>query len=206
MRIPASILFITALFVTALMTASAFAQNLTEFGAVAAGSTVGGASGKSVSDGITAIFGKVDQQTAKAAGKETKNEKDKEKEAAALKVGPGVPKSDPGGVPLPPPEPGRRAAAPSLPVAQMTVPQEATQMLSLADAAPALPPPPVMSPEDFRAVSNGMTRADVLKFGAPASKITMFEDGHLVEVYSYRQNGQKFGTLRLTDGAVSSVQ
>ena len=72
----------------------------------------------------------------------------------------------------------------------MTVPQEATQTLTLADVAPALPPPPVMSPEDFRTVSSGMTRADVLKFGAPASRITMFEDGHLVEVYSYRQNGQ----------------
>jgi hypothetical protein len=196
----------TILLVTALVTATALAQNLTEFGAVAAGSTVGGASGKPVSNGITAIFGKVDQQTAKAAGKETKNEKDKEKEAAALKVGPGVPTSDTGGVPLPRAEPARRAAVPSLPVAQMTVPQEATQTLTLADVAPALPPPPVMSPEDFRTVSSGMTRADVLKFGAPAARITMFEDGHLVEVYSYRQNGQKFGALRLTDGTVSSVQ
>ena len=63
-----------------------------------------------------------------------------------------------------------------------------------------------MSPEKFHSISNGMARADVLKFGAPAGKITMFEDGHLVEVYSYHQNGQKVGTLRLTDGAVSSVQ
>ncbi len=57
MRILASFLLINAL---------AFAQNLTEFGAVAAGSTVGGASGKPVSNSISAIFGKVDQQTAKA--------------------------------------------------------------------------------------------------------------------------------------------
>ena len=56
MRILASFLLINAF---------AFAQNLTEFGAVAAGSAVGGASGKSVSNGINAIFGKVDQQTAK---------------------------------------------------------------------------------------------------------------------------------------------
>ena len=32
------------------------------------------------------------------------------------------------------------------------------------------------------------------------------KDGHLVEVYSYRQNGQKIGALRLTDGAVSSIE
>ena len=184
--------------------ATSFAQNLTEFGAVAAGSAIGEAGGKKVSDGITAIFGKVDQQSAKAAGKETK--KEKEAEAALLKVAPGMPASDPGGVPLPP-EPRRRAAsAPSLPIAQITVPEEARQILTLADVAPALPPPPVMSPDDFRSVSNGMTRADVLKLGAPAGKITMFEDGHLVEVYSYRQNGQRFGTLRLTDGAVSSIE
>ena len=197
MRIFASILFITA---------TAFAQNLAEFGAVAAGSAVGGASGKKVSDGITAIFGKVDQQTAKAAGKEAKVEKETEKETAVWKVGAGVPLSESGGVPLPPAEPGRRAQPPSLPLARFIVPEEATRMLTLSDVAPKLPPPPEMKPEDFKTVSNGMARADVLKMGAPASKITMFEDGHVVEVYSYRQNGQRFGSLRLTDGAVTSVQ
>ena len=51
-----------------------------------------------------------------------------------------------------------------------------------------------------------MSRADVLRLGAPASKITMFENGHLSETYSYRQQGQKFGTVRLTDGAVAAVE
>ena len=69
-----------------------------------------------------------------------------------------------------------------------------------------LPPPPVMSPEKLCGVSLGMTRADVLGYGAPSSKITTFEDGHLVEFYSYHQNGQKFGGLKLTDGVVSNVQ
>lgn len=199
MRILASFLMITG---------AALAQNLTEFGAVAAGSAVGGASGKAVSNGITAIFGKTDEQAAKAANKEIKKEKEKEKEpeAPAFKVSPGVPSAQTGGVPLPPPPAPRRAAPQGLPVAQFTAPQEATQGLSLADVTPALPPPPVMSPEDYRTVSNGMTRADVLKFGAPSSKITMFEDGHLVEVFSYYQNGQRFGSLRLTDGAVSNIQ
>jgi len=192
MRILASFLFITA---------SSFAQNLTEFGAVAAGSTVGGASGKAVSNGITAIFGKVDQQPAKAAKK-----KEKESEPEAIKVSPGASQRDTGGVPLPPPASGGRMAPPSLPVAQFTAPQEITRITPLAEVAPVLPPPPMMSPEEFRTVSNGMARADVLKFGAPSSKITMFEDGHLVELYSYRQNGQRFGGIRLTDGVVSSIQ
>jgi len=63
-----------------------------------------------------------------------------------------------------------------------------------------------MSPEEFRKIATGMSRSDVLHLGAPASKITMFDDGHLVELYSYHQNGQKFGALRLTDGTVSSIE
>jgi hypothetical protein len=186
-----------------LINSFAFAQTMTEFGAVAAGSAVGGASGKSVSNGISAIFGKVDQQTAKAAAKETKREK--EPQAEALKVAPGAPVADPGAVPLPPPPPGKRTA-PALPVAQFVVPAEIARFRSLSEVAPALPPPPVMSPEDLRSVSLGATRADVLRYGTPSSKITTFEDGHLVEFYSYHQNGQKFGGLKLTDGVVSSVQ
>jgi len=195
MRLLASFLFITAI---------SCAQTLTEFGAVAAGSAVGGASGKSVSNGINAIFGKVDQQTAKAAAKEPK--KEKEPQVEALKVAPGAPAADPGGVPLPPAPPAKRSAPSPVPVAQYVVPSEIARISAWADVTPTLPPPPVMSPEDLRGVSTGMTRTDVLRLGAPSSKITTFEDGHLVEFYSYHQNGQKFGGLKLTDGVVSSVQ
>ena len=183
-----------------LLSTAAFSQNVTEFGAVTAGSTVGGASGKAVSNGINAIFGKVDQQTAKAAATPIKKEVP---EPPPFKVSQGVPSDDTGGVPLPP-SPHKRAVA--SPVAQYTLPQEITRIRSLSDVAPTLPPPPEMSPEEFRRISTGTTRGDVLRLGTPASKITMFDDGHLVELYSYRQNGQKFGTLRLTDGAVSSIE
>jgi hypothetical protein len=198
MRILVSFLLINVI------NAIAFGQTMTEFGAVAAGSAVGGASGKSVSNGITAIFGKVDQQTAKAASKPTKNEREPQTEA--LKIAPGAPKADPGEVPLPPALPSKRTAPAPVAVAQFVAPQEATRFSSFADVAPVLPPPPVMSPEDLRSVSLGTTRADVLRLGVPSSKITMFEDGHVVEQYSYHQNGQKFGGLKLTDGVVSSLQ
>jgi len=195
MRLLASFLLINAL---------AFAQNLTEFGAAAAGSAVGGASGKPISNSINSIFGKVDHQTAKAV---IETPKEKEPPAEALKVAPGASNTDLGAVPLPPPPPAARRAAPrSLPIAQFIVPAELARFSTLADVAPAFPPPPVMSPEDLRGVSTGMTRTDVLKLGAPSSKITMFEDGHVVELYSYHQNGQKFGGLKLTDGVVSGVQ
>src|SRR3954471_22572614 len=141
MRILASFLLITA---------STFAQNLTEFGAVAAESTVGGASGKSVSNGINAIFGKVDRQTAKAAANEPKREK--EPPVEAFKVAPGKPVADPGGVPLPPSAPAKRPAPAARPVAQFVVPEEIARISSWADVAPVLPPPPVMSPEALRSV------------------------------------------------------
>jgi hypothetical protein len=195
MRLMSSLFFLAA---------TASAQNLTEFGAVAAGSTIGAAGGKPVSNGISAIFGKVDRTAGAAASKDTNKEKDKE--PVLLKVAQPVTANDLGGVPLPPNEVRKRVGLAPLPTAQMTVPDEALQILSLSDVAPQLPPPPVMSAEDFRTVANGMSRVDVLKFGAPAGKITMYQDGHLLEVYSYRQNGQKIGTLRLSDGAVSSIE
>ena len=46
---------------------TAAAQSLTEFGAAAAAGATGGAAGKSVSDGIDKIFGKVNDQTKAAA-------------------------------------------------------------------------------------------------------------------------------------------
>ncbi len=180
-----------------LVSSAAFSQNLTEFGAVTAASTVGGASGKSVSDGLNSIFGKIDQQTAQAAAKPTRKDVP---EPPPFKA---VPLSETGGVPLPP-ETHKRTVAPH-PVAQFVLPQEVTRLRSLSEVAPALPPPREMSPESFHTVSTGMSRADLLRLGQPASKITTFDDSHLVEVYSYRQNGQKFGTLHLTDGAVSSI-
>ncbi len=184
-----------------LISTTAFSQNLAEFGAVTAGSTVGGASGKAVSNGIDAIFGKVDKQTAKAAA--VAPPKREVPEPPPFKVSQGVPADDNGGVPLPP-APHKRAAA--SPVAHYVLPQEITRIRSLSDVAPTLPPPPEMSPEEFHKISTGATRSDVLRLGAPASKITMDDDGHMVEIYSYRQNGQKFGSLRLTDGVVSSIE
>jgi hypothetical protein len=214
MRILASFLFVNAL---------VFAQNMTEVGAAVAGSAIGGASGKPVSEGISTIFGKVGQPSTSAPAKETKVEKDtrteretkaeKQSSAESAKASPGGASGesaggsagDPAGVP-PPPPPVRKRTAAVIPVAQFVVPAEVAQIGSWADVAPMLPPPAVMSPENFHSVSPGMTREDVLSLGAPDSKITMFEDGHLVELYSYHQNGQKFGGLRLIDGVVASIQ
>jgi len=51
-----------------------------------------------------------------------------------------------------------------------------------------------------------MSREDLLKLGAPASRIMMDEDGHLVETFSYADKESSLGRVRLTDGVVYSVE
>jgi hypothetical protein len=36
--------------------------------------------------------------------------------------------------------------------------------------------------------------------------VTMFDDGHLVEIYRYQDRDVTLGVVRLSDGSVSSVQ
>jgi hypothetical protein len=68
-----------------------------------------------------------------------------------------------------------------------------------------LPPPPQVTPEDLRTLAKGTSREEVLKFGAPSSRVTMFDDGHLVEIFRYQARETTFGIVRLSDGSVSSV-
>jgi len=53
----------------------------------------------------------------------------------------------------------------------------------------------------------GASRNDLLtRLGSPSSRIVMPEDGGLVEVYTYRANGTKVGSVRLLNGSVTEVQ
>lgn len=77
----------------------------------------------------------------------------------------------------------------------------------------ALPAPPAALPRtqqvsaaDLKQVSNGMSREQLLKLGAPSSRMTMDEDGHLIEVFQYSADGEPIGTIHLTDGAVSAIR
>jgi hypothetical protein len=175
-----------------LVAAVASAQTMTEVGASAAGSAIGSAAGKKVSEGITAIFGKVDKATAKAA-KPAEN-------APMLEVGPGAPRvSGTVGESVPPPPPPAHRAA---------VKPAAVETTAEIVPSPAPPPPPApqVTAEDLRKVTNGMKRDELLKFGAPASRIMMSDDGHVFETFSYAQKDTSIGRVKLTDGAVSSVE
>jgi hypothetical protein len=171
---------------------------MVEAAGAAAGGSAGGVAGKKVSDGLTKVFGKVDQ----AAGKSAHEVKDSNRATPLLEVGPGIPRSDGSAVPPPPPvhrAAAHRQAAPApipapAPVAEPPIP------------VPPPPPPPQVTAEDLQKVAIGMSREELLKFGEPASRITMFEDDHLTEIFHYVLNGANLGVVHLTDGAVSGFQ
>jgi tetratricopeptide (TPR) repeat protein len=72
--------------------------------------------------------------------------------------------------------------------------------------SPSPSPPPEVSAGDLQKVTAGMSREQLLKLGPPAGRITMDDDGHLIEIYQYSANGASLGAIRLTDGTVSSVE
>lgn len=181
-------------FMMPFLLAVAGAQAITEVGASAAGSAIGSAAGRKVSDSINGIFGKVDQTTAKAA----KTPEDSVKSEPLTEVGPATPKVGES-VPAPPPIAHHRASA-AKPPAPEPLPEIAPP------PPPPPPPPPQVTAQDLKRVANGMSREDLLKMGAPASRITMDDDGHLLEIFTYAENETSIGRVRLTDGAVTSVE
>jgi hypothetical protein len=169
-------------------------QSMVESAAAASGGSVGGVAGKKVSDGLSRIFNKVDQHAARAA---KSAEDEKKANAPLLEVGPGVPKAGFVSVPPPPPAVVRHAAVHAKPAPRSSQPPPIPVIVP--------PPPPDVTAEDLKTVSAGMTRDDVLKIAPPSVRITMFDDGHLVEIYRYMAKETTVGAVRLSDGAVASV-
>ena len=186
-----------------LLAGSAWGQALTEAAAAATGSTAGAVAGKKVSDGITNIFNKVNQTAEKSAANT------KKAAGTLIEVGPGIPQAGGsagagvGAGSVPPPPPVKRAAARKpVPVPQ---PVEEPVAVPVPPPAPPPPPPPVVTTEDLKKVTTGMEREALLKLGQPAARITMFDDGHLVEIYRYMKRDTSLGFVTLSDGAVASV-
>ena len=195
----------------------AWSQALTDAAAVVAGGSVGAGAGKKVGEGISNVLNKVDSTTAKAAKTEKVAKVEQAVRKASQKASAGngangssgtggaVLKVGPGGVvkdhSLVPPPPAKKVVAVVPPPPPLT-----PQAPAVLTPVLVLPPPPHATPEDLRAVAGGTPRADVLKLGPPSSRITMFDDGHLVEIYRYQSRETTFGVVRLSDGSVSSVQ
>jgi hypothetical protein len=171
-------------------------QSMTEAAAAVAGGTIGGVAGKKVSSGIDQVFRKVDQQM-KQAAVDTRTSRPSSQ--PAIQVGPGAPRTD--SVPPPPPI---RTARQSSRVERPSVPEVAFVPAPVQQIPPPPPKPPVTVAE-LNQLTAGMSREDVLKLGTPAARITMIEDGHLVEVYRYADRDTTVGAVKLSDGSVSSV-
>lgn len=176
-----------------------YGQSMLETGAAAAGGSVGGVAGKSVGEGLANIFNKVDQAAGKAAKTGSNPKTASNPNAPLMEVGPGVPK---GGSFVPPPPPMRRTAV-----------RKTARALRVPAAAAVAPPviPPAaplleVTTGDLKKVVAGMDRENVLQMGPPAVRITMFDDGHLLEIYRYMENDTTIGVVKLVDGSVESVR
>jgi hypothetical protein len=187
----------------------ASAQALTEAAGAVAGGSIGGVAGKKVSDGISSVLGKVNAVSAKAAktakAPEVAVEKttaESPKQGAVLQVGPSSVVKDHSLVPPPPPARHVAAEVPE-PPSEASAPRAAIRRIAVH---PPPPPPPQVTQEDLKGLAVGTTRTDLLKLGAPASRITMNDDGHLVEIYRYQTRDTTVGVVHLSDGSVSDVQ
>lgn len=199
----------------AVIAAIVSAQTLVEHATAAAGGTAAAAAGKKVSDGIDSVFGALGNVAKDAAGKEDKN---KTKGRRTIDPAPPIPEvrivtggSVPGVAPM------KKPAAPAVakrgaPAAQSAVVPAVSEppVAPVAEppAAPAAPPAPVLpTAADLAALQTGMARADVqAKMGKPSSRVTMDDDGKLVEIYSYRNKSGALGSVRLVDGVVKEIR
>jgi outer membrane protein assembly factor BamE (lipoprotein component of BamABCDE complex) len=70
---------------------------------------------------------------------------------------------------------------------------------------PPAPPPPA-TPETIAAIQAGTSRDQLVSsLGTPSARISMFEDGRLVEIYRYSNSGSTVGAVRLANGSVETV-
>ena len=185
------------------ITGAAFGQSMLESGAVMAGTAIGSAAGKKVSQGVNASLRKTGNILDAASKTNAKPAKASSTATASpiplLQVSAGVPKPEVNNVPLPPP-PKRRAAAPQ-PVRTRTVSVPMVMSAVLPDA-----PPPQPLNVDLSGIARGMQRENVLALGTPSARITMYEDGHIVEIFQYRNQTLASGTVRLRDGSVATIE
>ena len=109
-------------------------------------------------------------------------------------------KAAPANVPPPPPPPPQLQR-------KLTATKKTTVPNWMIEDAPK-EPAPVKEPlnVDLAQVEQGMARESLLALGTPSSKMTLFDDGHLVEVYQYRNQTLASGTVRLRDGEVVKVE
>ena len=186
----------------------AFPQALVEHAAAASGASIGAAGGKVVSNGITSIFGKVDETTARAS-KPSEKEKLKEEKPAEVKpaaVGGAVVVAGPTAGSI-----GSHSSATSR-ARRESSSRRARTGQPTPEPEPlvsAVAPAPVKEPalQDLLNLQVGSKEQDcIAALGTPSSRITIPEEGHMTELLRYSARGQLLGTIRLDNGQVVNVQ
>jgi hypothetical protein len=187
------------------------AQSLAEHAAAASGATIGTAAGKPLSNAITKIFGQTETTTKKAASASTTTKTPAKQEvgsAPRMQAAPQVAPQDGGGGALP------SLAGSSTPsrhggFAPRRIETEYASINPQADVVVAAPEPIRKEPtiEEIASIQVGATEEQVVSaLGQPESKVTIPDDGHLVQICQYWSKGRQLGTVRLDNGQVVNVQ
>jgi hypothetical protein len=190
----------TALLGSFLLVTGVQGQSLSEHAAAAAGATIGTAAGKPLSNAITKIFGQVDNDAQKAAGVKAEPKKPVKAPVPDTAASPDLALKPSGQSAPSSSEPRRRTTSSAAPRAAY-LPVTATPTIV---QEPARREP---TAEELANVKVGATESDVLAaLGQPESRVTIPDDGHLLQICQYWANGQPLGTIRLDNGQVVSVE
>lgn len=105
-----------------------------------------------------------------------------------------------------PPAPPPVAAKPSAPAAPAPAVTEQAPVPTLVRFEPRTEPLPLITLEALASVKVGMKKADVVQsLGAPLSKLSIPEDGTLLETYRYNIAGGGTSTVRFANGIVTEI-
>lgn len=179
--------------------ATSMGQAMLEHAAAAAGGSLGAVGGKKVSDAIDGILGKANGQLQKAADPKTATAPVVENRSLSKTK---TTTGDSGAASKP--RASRNTASKTGKTEAAA--QEAEPVLAPVSAEAPVPPPVTPTAEALAQLPQGASSQDVMaRLGVPASKITMDDGGHLLEIYQYRTNGAVLGTVRIVDGTVASV-
>ena len=190
----------------------AFPQALVDHAAAAAGASIGATAGKPLSNGLTAVFGRVDETTTKAATQPAEKDKNKadqtkpEKPSAlgAAPATPAAPASGPSSSSTPSTRP--QHASTSRPLRRAVAPAPSTEPIVYLTPV-AAPPPKEPALQDLLNVQIGSKEQDcIAALGAPSSRISIPEEGHMTELLRFTAQGRLLGTIRLDNGQVVNVQ
>jgi len=155
------------------------------------------------------VFGRVDETTTKAAKQPAEKDKDKADQTkaekpSALGAAPGAPASGASSPATPSTRPQRASTA--RPVRRAVPPVPSTEpIVYLTPVAAPAPKEPAL--QDLLNVQIGSKEQDcIAALGAPSSRISIPEEGHMTELLRFTAQGRLLGTIRLDNGQVVNVQ